>query len=76
MKLSIITATYNRANYLTKLYESIKSNLKYKLNCEWIIIDDGSTDNTKEKVSKFIEENKIPIKYCYQKNTGKMRSNK
>ena len=76
MKLSIITATYNRAKYLPKLYESIKNNLKYNLNCEWIIIDDGSIDDTKKQVEKFIEENKVLIKYCYQKNTGKMRSNK
>ena len=76
MKLSIITATYNRAKYLPKLYESIKNNLKYNLNCEWIIIDDGSNDDTKIQVEKFIQDNKIPIKYCYQKNTGKMRSYK
>lgn len=72
MKLSILTATYNRANYLPKLYESIKKNLRYNLNCEWIIVDDGSTDETKIQVQKFIEENTVPIKYCYQKNSGKM----
>lgn len=72
MKLSVLTATYNRAKYLTKLYESIKKNLKYNLNCEWIIVDDGSKDDTKQKVEKFINEKVIPIKYCYQKNSGKM----
>ena len=72
MKLSILTATYNRAGYLQKLYESIKNNLKYNLTPEWIIVDDGSKDDTKIQVQKFIEENKFPIKYCYQKNSGKM----
>lgn len=72
MKLSILTATYNRGIYLPKLYESIKKNLKYKLNCEWIIIDDGSTDDTKNQVQKLIEENIVEIKYYYQKNSGKM----
>lgn len=72
MKLSILTATYNRANYLPKLYESIKQNLKHRLNCEWIIVDDGSTDETKKQVQKFIDENLVSIKYCYQKNSGKM----
>lgn len=72
MKLSILTATYNRQNYLSNLYESIKRNQKYKLNCEWIIVDDGSTDDTKRQVQEFIKENKICIKYCYQKNSGKM----
>lgn len=72
MKLSILTATYNRQEYLPKLYESIKKNLKYDLNCEWIIVDDGSNDETKKQVQKFIDENVVPIRYCYQKNSGKM----
>ena len=72
MKLSILTATYNRANYLPKLYESIKENLKYKITPEWIIVDDGSTDETKNIVEEFIKENRIIIKYMYQKNSGKM----
>ena len=72
MKLSILTATYNRSNYLPKLYESIKENLKYNVTPEWIIVDDGSTDDTKNIVQSFIDENKVIIKYLYQKNSGKM----
>ena len=68
MKLSILTATYNRGKYLQKLYDSIKENLKYNQNCEWIIVDDGSTDDTKTFVKKFKDENIIPIIYYYQKN--------
>ena len=72
MKLSILTATYNRAKYLPKLYESIKDNLKYDIIPEWIIVDDGSNDETKSVVQNFIKENIITIKYIYQKNSGKM----
>ncbi len=72
MKLSILTATYNRGEYLQKLYDSIKANLKYNLNCEWIIVDDGSNDDTKKYIKKFIDENIISIIYYYQKNNGKM----
>ena len=72
MKLSILTATYNRASYLSKLYESIKNNLKYNIVPEWIIVDDGSTDDTKKIVDGFINENIIEIKYKYQENSGKM----
>lgn len=72
MKLSILTATYNRGEYLQKLYDSIKTNLKYNLNCEWIIVDDGSNDDTKKYVKKFIDENIVHIIYYYQKNNGKM----
>ena len=72
MKLSILTATYNRANFLPKLYESIKENLKYNITPEWIVVDDGSIDDTKNIVQSFIDENKVIIKYLYQKNSGKM----
>ena len=73
MKLSILTATYNRADYLEKLYNSILDNLKTSnLKAEWIIINDGSTDNTEEIIDKFVLENKFEIKYLYQENSGKM----
>ena len=72
VKLSILTATYNRAKYLTKLYESIKINLNCNIVPEWIIVDDGSSDNTKEIIQSFLKENKFEIKYFYQENKGKM----
>ena len=73
MRLSILTATYNRAKYLSKLYESILKNEKSSnLKSEWIIINDGSTDNTEEVVEKYVLENKINIKYLFQKKSGKM----
>lgn len=74
MKISILTATYNRAYYLNKLYQSILRNKERtpSLECEWIIIDDGSNDETKIKVQDFIRENKVAIEYRYQSNSGKM----
>ena len=48
MKISILTATYNRAKYLNKLYSSIVSNIRSGYEIEWLIMDDGSTDNTEE----------------------------
>lgn len=47
MKLSILTATYNRANLLKRVYKSIVDNLYDKLDVEWLIMDDGSNDNTR-----------------------------
>ena len=63
MKLSILTATYNRADYLPRLYKSIKNNVlkTTDLKIEWIIVDDGSTDNTKQIVQTFIDENLINV---------------
>ena len=67
--VSIFTPTYNRAYILPVLYESLKRQTNKEF--EWIIVDDGSTDETKELVSKFIQEGKVDIKYYYQKNSGK-----
>lgn len=74
MKLSILTATYNRAKYLPRLYESIKNNLKNNIDIEWIVVDDGSEDDTKEQVQTFIDEDKVEIKYLHQENGGKMKA--
>ena len=74
MKISVLTPTYNRANLLEKLYESLIKNSKYDIEIEWLIMDDGSTDDTKIIIKKFIEENKIEIKYFEQENQGKMIS--
>ena len=67
--ITIFTPTYNRAYILPQLYNSlIKQNNN---NFEWIIVDDGSTDSTKEIVDKWIKEKKIVIRYFYQENQGK-----
>ena len=72
MKLSILTATYNRGELLKELYKSIYRNLISELEIEWIIVDDGSNDDTKDIVIDFIKRNKFEIRYFYQKNAGKM----
>lgn len=69
MLLTIFTPTYNRANLLSRLYESLC--LQSSQNFEWIIVDDGSTDNTDDVVKTFISEKKIPIIYYRQENAGK-----
>jgi len=72
MKISILTPTYNRAYILGKLYNSIIKNSNYGVDLEWLIMDDGSTDQTKILVKKWKKENKVKIKYYYQENKGKM----
>lgn len=72
MTITILTPTYNRAYVLEKLYNSLTK--QNKKNFEWFIVDDGSKDNTKEIVQNFISENKIKIRYLYQKNGGKHRA--
>lgn len=67
--MTIMTPTYNRAHTLKKCYESLLS--QTSKNFIWMIIDDGSSDNTEETVSKWIIENKINIVYHKKANGGK-----
>ena len=67
--ISIITPTYNRGSTISRVFKSLK-NQTYK-NFEWIIIDDGSEDNTKEVIYEFKKQATFPIIYVYQKNQGK-----
>jgi glycosyltransferase involved in cell wall biosynthesis len=64
-KISIIIPTYNRAWCIENAIKSV-INQNYD-NWELIIIDDGSTDNTKKIVKKYLENNKI--KYFYKENS-------
>lgn len=73
MKVTLFTPTYNRAYILGQLYRSIQRQT-YR-DFEWLIIDDGSSDNTEELVVSWINENNdFPIRYFKQENGGKCRA--
>ena len=63
--LTIFTPTYNKSNLLLHLYKSLCEQINKDFL--WLIIDDGSKDNTKELVDIWKEENKIKIQYIYIK---------
>ena len=67
--ITVFTPTYNRAYMIDKLYDSLC--LQTCKDFEWIVVDDGSVDNTEELIQNFIQENKIHIVYYKQKNQGK-----
>ncbi|WP_436862363.1 glycosyltransferase family 2 protein [Staphylococcus caeli] len=67
-KLTIFTPTYNRAHTLPRLFESLLNQTNYDF--EWLIVDDGSTDNTEQLVKTFVTE-KFSIRYIKQNNGGK-----
>ena len=72
MLVTVFTPVYNRAYIITRLYESLcRQTCK---DFEWIVVDDGSTDNIDELMHKFIEEKKIKIRYFKQPNGGKHRA--
>ena len=67
--LTVFTPTYNRAYILQRCYESLVR--QTSKDFIWLIIDDGSTDNTKSLVDQWIKEkNEFEIKYVYKENGG------
>lgn len=66
-KVSVIITTYNLKSFLERSIKSVISQ-NYN-NLELLIIDDGSTDNSKKLVEQFIEKDSR-IKYFYQENKG------
>ena len=68
IKITIFTPTYNRAHTLERCYKSIltQDNLD---NLEWILINDGSTDNTDDIVASFLADNKLNIRYIKQEDS-------
>lgn len=66
---TVFTPTYNRAHTLPRVYQSLCNQTMSDL--EWLIIDDGSSDNSLDLIKTWINEDKFPIRYFYQKNSGK-----
>lgn len=72
-KITVFTPTYNRAYILNQLYQSLRRQT-FK-DFEWLIVDDGSTDDTESLVHKWQEEsNLFPIRYYKKENGGKCRA--
>ena len=68
-KITIVTPSYNRVHTLPRVYESLK-NQTFK-DFKWIIMDDGSTDDTKQLIEKYQAENLFEIEYFWNKNQHK-----
>ena len=72
-KLSIFTATYNRAYILPKLYDSLCQQSCHDF--EWILIDDGSNDETIPMIQQWLKkENSFKINFIQAKHGGKIRA--
>jgi len=68
MKVSIILPTYNRAHFLSQAFESIRA--QTWTDWELIIVDDGSTDDTRSVVSTLSSSVPQSVRYVYQDNQG------
>ncbi len=72
-KITVFTPTFNRAYIIENLYKSLKQQ-SFK-DFEWLIVDDGSTDNTEELIQGWINENNdFPIHYYKKENGGKCKA--
>jgi len=66
---TVFTATFNRASVLHRVYEGLQSQTLQDF--EWLIVDDGSTDDTAEKVSAWAKVAPFEIRYVRQQHAGK-----
>ncbi|MFZ7132234.1 MAG: glycosyltransferase family A protein, partial [Eubacteriales bacterium] len=70
--ITVFTPTYNRSFTLGKLYRSLIRQTYQEF--EWLIVDDGSTDDTETLLESFLEEKKITLRWIKTKNGGKHRA--
>ena len=69
MMITVLTPTFNRGRRLQSLWDSLqKQTVK---DFEWLVVDDGSTDGTKDLITHLQEKSNFPIRYIYKNNGGK-----
>lgn len=69
MLITVFTPTYNRANTITRTFKSLKK--QSFRDFEWLIIDDGSTDDSEAVISTLIDKSDFAIRYIKKENGGK-----
>ena len=69
MIITILTPTYNRGGVLNELFQSLQKQTTKEF--EWLLVDDGSRDNTKNVVEEMKQIVDFPIRYIYKENGGK-----
>jgi len=73
MKITVFTPTYNRAYIIENLYRSLQR--QTFRDFEWLVVDDGSSDNTEEVIARWQQDgNDFPIRYYKKENGGKCRA--
>lgn len=67
--ITIITPTYNRSNLIDNLYISLEKQSNHDF--EWLVVDDGSIDDTKKVIENIKNKSTFPVRYIYKENGGK-----
>lgn len=70
--VTVFTPTYNRATVISRTFESLQQ--QKSRDFEWLIVDDGSTDNTEAIVTGFQRHSTFPIRYYKVPHGGKHRA--
>lgn len=69
MRFTVLTPTYNRAHTLHRVYDSLM--VQDCTDFEWLVIDDGSTDDTARLVRQWAADAPFPVRYAWQENAHK-----
>lgn len=72
ISFTVFTPTFNRSELIARTYESLCEQTFQDF--EWLIIDDGSTDDTARRVQTWQRSARFSIRYIYQRNSGKHRA--
>ena len=70
--ITVFTATYNRAHTLPRVFRSLQA--QTFRDFEWVVVDDGSTDDTAALFADWVVQAGFPIRYFTQRNQGKHRA--
>lgn len=70
--ITIFTSTFNRKGLIRQVYESLR--MQTCKDFEWLVVDDGSTDNTAQLFEEWCKEKDFPVRYIHQANGGKHRA--
>lgn len=73
MKLTVFTPTYNRADKIEQVYQSILQSVSRIEgdSVEWLVVDDGSTDQTEDTVKRCASSDRVEVRYVRKQNGGK-----
>lgn len=67
--VTVLTPTFNRAGFLPRLFDSLVA--QTYPDFEWLVVDDGSTDDTAAVINEFAQRAAFPVRYVHQSNGGK-----
>lgn len=68
-RVTVFTPIYNRTRTIHRVFDSLMTQT-YK-GFEWLVVDDGSTDNLEELIDEYKKKADFPIRYYYKPNGGK-----